>query len=50
MKSKESCKADGVPVMMGKENGCSEMLKDENVKMLLVHCVIHSENLALKNI
>ena len=46
-----SCAADGAPVMMGgKKNGCLKLMKDENPEMLLVHCVIHRENLVSKNI
>ena len=44
------CAADGAPVMMGKKNGCLKLMKDENSDMLLVHCVIHRENLVAKNI
>ena len=36
-----SCAVDGAPVMMGKKNGVSKLLKDDNPQMLLVHCVIH---------
>ncbi|XP_038674126.1 protein ZBED8-like [Scyliorhinus canicula] len=36
--------------MMGKKNGCLKLMKDENPEMLLVHCVIHRENLVSKNI
>lgn len=45
-----SCAADGAPNMMGKKNGCLKMMKDENPEMLLVHCVIHRQNLVAKNI
>ena len=45
-----SCAADGAPVMMGKKNGCLKLMKDENPEMLLVHCVIHRENLVSKTI
>ncbi|XP_076042678.1 zinc finger BED domain-containing protein 5-like [Oratosquilla oratoria] len=50
MKNITSCAADGAPVMMGKKNGCLKLMKDENPEMLLVHCVIHRENLVSKNI
>lgn len=45
-----SCSADGAPVMMGKKNGCLKLLKDDNPEMLLVHCVIHRENLVAKKL
>ncbi|CAB4068072.1 unnamed protein product [Lepeophtheirus salmonis] len=45
-----SCGADGAPVMMGKKKGCLKLMKDENPEMILVHCVIHRENLVGKNI
>ena len=45
-----SCAADGAPTMMGKKNGCLKMMKDENPDMLIVHCVIHRENLVAKNL
>ncbi|XP_014774615.2 SCAN domain-containing protein 3-like [Octopus bimaculoides] len=44
-----SCAAEGAPVMMGKKNVCLKLVKDENPEMLLVHCVIHRENLISKN-
>lgn len=50
MENVTSCAADGAPVMMGKKNGCLKLMKDENPEMLLVHCVIHRENLVSKNI
>lgn len=50
MKNITSCAADGAPNMMGKKNGCLKLMKDENPEMLLVHCVIHRENLVAKNI
>ena len=40
-----SCAVDGAPVMSGKEKGCLKMMKDDNPDMLLVHCVIHRENI-----
>ncbi|XP_065671987.1 protein FAM200B-like [Hydra vulgaris] len=49
MKNITSCAADGAPNMMGKKNGCLKLMKDENL-MLLVHCVIHRENLVAKNL
>ena len=42
--------ADGAPSMMGKQNGCLKMMKDENPDMLIVHCVIHRENLVAKKL
>ncbi|CAB4065685.1 unnamed protein product [Lepeophtheirus salmonis] len=45
-----SCGADGAPVMMGKEKGCLKLMKDENPEIILVHCVIHRENLVAKKI
>ena len=45
-----SCAADGAPVMMGKKNGVLKLLKDENPQMLLVHCVIHRQNLVSKKV
>lgn len=45
-----SCSADGAPVMMGKRRGCLKLMKDENPEMLLVHHVIHRENLVAKNV
>ncbi|XP_071042039.1 SCAN domain-containing protein 3-like [Parasteatoda tepidariorum] len=50
MKNITSCAADGAPNMMGKKNGCLKLMKDENPEMILVHCVIHRENLVAKNI
>ena len=44
-----SCAADGAPNMMGKKNDCLKLMKNENPEMLLVHCVIHRENLVVKN-
>ncbi len=45
-----SCAADGAPAMMGKKSGCLKLMKDENPSMLIVHCVIHRENLVAKKI
>ncbi|XP_042228309.1 SCAN domain-containing protein 3-like [Homarus americanus] len=45
-----SCAADGAPVMMGKKNGVLKLLKDDNPQMLLVHCVIHRQNLVSKKV
>ena len=50
MENITSCAADGAPVMMGKKNRYLKWMKDENLDMLLVHCVIHTENLVAKNI
>ncbi|CAB4054779.1 unnamed protein product [Lepeophtheirus salmonis] len=44
------CAADGDPVMMGKKKGCLKLTKDENLEMIIVHYVIHRENLVAKNI
>ncbi|XP_071037875.1 protein FAM200A-like [Parasteatoda tepidariorum] len=33
-----------------KKNGCKKLMKDENPEMILVHCVIHRENLVARNI
>ena len=35
---------------MGKKNGVLKLLKDENPQMLLVHCVIHRQNLVSKKV
>uniref|UniRef100_A0A0K2UQ81 SCAN domaincontaining protein 3like [Metaseiulus occidentalis] n=1 Tax=Lepeophtheirus salmonis TaxID=72036 RepID=A0A0K2UQ81_LEPSM len=45
-----SCGADGAPVMMGKKKGCLKLMKHENPEIILVHCVIHRENLVAKKI
>jgi hypothetical protein len=50
MKNITSCAADGAPNMMGNKNGCLKLMKGENPELLLVHCVIHRENLVAKNI
>ncbi|CAH2108909.1 unnamed protein product [Euphydryas editha] len=50
MKNITSCAADGAPNMMGKKNGCLKLMKDANLEMIIVHCVIHKENLVAKNI
>ncbi|GFV62386.1 protein ZBED8 [Trichonephila clavipes] len=50
MKNITSCIADGAPNMMGKKNGCLRLMKDANPEMILVHCVIHRQNLVAKNI
>ena len=50
MKNITSCAADGAPNMMGKKNGCLKLMKDENPDMLLVHSVIHRQNLLAKNL
>lgn len=44
-----SCTADGAPAMMGNQTGCLKLMKDENPSMLIIHCVIHRENLAAKS-
>ena len=49
MTSLVSCAADGAPAMMGKQNGCLKLLKDNQPSMMIVHCVIHRENLVAKN-
>ncbi|GFU68419.1 uncharacterized protein TNCV_2983481 [Trichonephila clavipes] len=50
MKIITSCAADGAPNMMDKKNGCLKLMKDANPEMILVHCVIHMQNLVAKNI
>lgn len=45
-----SCAADGAPAMMGKNNGFLKRLKNNQPSMLTVHCVIHRENLASRNL
>ncbi|GFU44496.1 SCAN domain-containing protein 3 [Trichonephila clavipes] len=50
MKNLTSCAADGAPNMMGKKNGCLKLMEDANPEMILVHCVIHRQNLIAKNI
>ena len=40
-----STAADGAPTMMGRRNGVLKLLKDDNLDMITVHCVIHLENL-----
>ena len=50
MKNITYCAADGAPNMMSKKNGCLKLMKDVNPETILVHCVIHRENLAAKNI
>ncbi|GFW87598.1 SCAN domain-containing protein 3 [Trichonephila clavipes] len=50
MKNITSCAADGAPNMMGKKNGCLKLMKDGNPEMILVHYVIHRQNLEAKNI
>ncbi|XP_067125953.1 SCAN domain-containing protein 3-like [Centruroides vittatus] len=50
MKNVISCAAaDGAPNMMGKKNGCLQLMKADNPEMTLNHCVIHKENLVAKN-
>ncbi|GFT80332.1 SCAN domain-containing protein 3 [Nephila pilipes] len=50
MKNITSCAADRPPNMMGKKNGCLKLMKDANPERIIVHCVIHKENLVAKNI
>ena len=50
MKNIMSCAADDAPNMTGKKNGCLKLMQDENPDMLLVHCVIHRQNLVAKNL
>ena len=45
-----ACSADGAPAMMGKDNGCLKLLKDNQPSMLSIHCVIHRQNLASKRL
>ncbi|XP_067133808.1 zinc finger BED domain-containing protein 5-like [Centruroides vittatus] len=49
MKNVISCAADGAPNMMGKKNGCLQLMKADNPEMTLIHCIIHKENLVAKN-
>ena len=42
------CTADGDIIMMGKKNGCLNLKKGDNFEMLLLHCIIHRENIVLK--
>jgi hypothetical protein len=44
MKNITSCATDGAPVMMTKKRGPIKLIIGTNPKMLLVHCVIHREN------
>jgi hypothetical protein len=50
MMSITSCATDGAPVVMGKKHGCLKVMKGGNPEMLLVHCVIHRENLVSKKL
>ncbi|GFT48349.1 SCAN domain-containing protein 3 [Trichonephila clavipes] len=50
MKNITSCAADGAPNKMGKKNGCLKLMKNANPEMILVHCVIHRQNLVAKSI
>ncbi|GFT35104.1 SCAN domain-containing protein 3 [Trichonephila clavipes] len=50
MKNITFCAADGAPNIIGKKNGCLKLMKDVNPEMILVHCVIHRQNLVAKNI
>ncbi|GFU77829.1 SCAN domain-containing protein 3 [Trichonephila clavipes] len=50
MKNITSCAADGAPNMMGEKNVCLKLMKDANPEIILVHCVIHRQNLVAKNI
>ncbi|GFV86800.1 SCAN domain-containing protein 3 [Trichonephila clavipes] len=50
MKNITSCAVDGAPNMMGKKDGCLKLVKDSNPELILVHCVIHRQNLVAKNI
>ena len=36
--------------MMGRRNGVLKLLKDDNPDMMVVHCVIHRENLAAQGL
>ncbi|GFV94966.1 zinc finger BED domain-containing protein 5 [Trichonephila clavipes] len=45
MQNRISCAADGALNVMGKKNGCLKLMKDTNPEMILVHCVIHRQNL-----
>jgi hypothetical protein len=50
MTSIVSCAADGAPAMMGKRNGCLQLMKNDHPSMMTVHCVIHRENLVAKSL
>ncbi|GFU35361.1 SCAN domain-containing protein 3 [Nephila pilipes] len=41
---------DGAPNIMGKKKGSLKLMKDANPEMIIIHCVIHKENLVAKNI
>lgn len=45
-----STAADGAPAMMGRRAGVLKLMKDEVPDMMAVHCVVHRENLASKNL
>ncbi|GFW28467.1 hypothetical protein TNCV_4641321 [Trichonephila clavipes] len=45
MKNIASCSAGGASNMTGKKHGFLMLIKDDNPNMVLVHCVIHRENL-----
>ena len=45
-----SVAADGAPAMMGKHKGVLKLLKNDNPRMMAVHCIIHKENLAAASI
>ena len=40
-----STAADGAPALMGRHNGVLKLLKNDNPRMIAVHCIIHRENL-----
>ena len=41
-----SVAADGAPNMMGSNKGVLKLLKDNQLEMMTVHCIIHRKNLA----
>ena len=45
-----SVAAGGAPAMMGKHKGVLKLLKNDNPRMMAVHCIIQRENLAVASI
>ena len=45
-----SVAADSAPAMMGKHKGVLKLLKNDNPRMMGVHCIIYRENLAAASI
>jgi hypothetical protein len=42
--------ADGAPAMMGSKKGFMSYVKKKNKNAIIIHCLLHRENLAAKNI